>query len=367
MSDEIIAPAPEGKYMVDAYDNWARAEGVPVHEALAFDLNTVATKPWARLGVNGAVCYLTGRDDYLSIHLLDLAPGAKTEPQRYLFDATFYVVSGRGSTTVETADGVTHTFEWGPRSVFAVPMNAGYRMFNASGQESARVAMVSDMRYLLQLYRSADFLFANSVRFPDREGKPEHFAGKGDFVAVRPGRHMWETNFVPDVAGVELKQWAERGGGASSLRLMLADSILGVHVSELPVGTYKKAHRHLPGYCIFAVSGTGYTLNWFEGESEMTRIDWRPGIVYAPGLQVFHQHFNTGPTPARYLAVQYGSVRYPMIREKIFTLDKGADTSLKDGGGQIEYADQHPTIHATFLEELKKTGVASRMEQFLKG
>jgi len=56
-----------------------------------------------------------------------------------------------------------------------------------------------------------------------------------------------------------------------------------------------------------------------------------------------------------------------MIREKIFTLDKGADTSLKDGGGQIEYADQHPTIHATFLEELKKTGVASRMEQFLKG
>jgi mannose-6-phosphate isomerase-like protein (cupin superfamily) len=359
MSEEINVPAPEGKYMVDAYDNWVRAEGVPVHEALAFDLNTVTTGPWARMGVNGAVCYLTGRDDYLTLHLLDLAPGAKSEPQRHLFDATFYVVSGRGSATVETADGTMRTIEWGPRSVFAVPMNAG--------QDSARVAMVSDIRYLLQLYRSVDFLFANPTRFPDREGKPEHFSGKGDFVSVRPGRHMWETNFVPDVGVVALKEWAERGGGSSSLSLLLAGSMLGAHVSELPVGTYKKAHRHLPGYCVFAVSGTGYTLNWFEGDQEMTRIDWKPGVVYAPGLQVFHQHFNTGATPARYLVVQYGSVRYPMTRDKALTYDKGTDTSVKDGGGQIEYVDQHPTIHAMFLEELKKTGVTPRMDAFVKG
>jgi mannose-6-phosphate isomerase-like protein (cupin superfamily) len=318
------------------------------------------------MGVDGAFCHLTGRDDYLTIHVLDLPPGGRTEPQRHVFEAVFYVVSGRGSTTVETSDGATHTFEWGPRSLFAVPMNAGYRLFNASGQERARVAVVSDMRYLLQLYRSESFLFANPVRFPDREGTPEHYAGKGEFLAVRPGRHMWETNFVPDVAAFELKEWAERGAGASSLRFLLADSILGVHASELPVGTYKKAHRHLPGYCIFAVTGTGYTLNWFEGDEEMTRIDWKPGVVYAPGLQVFHQHFNTGPAPARYLAVQYGSVRYPMIRDKVFIYDKGADTSVKDGGGQIEYADQHPTIHAMFLDELRKTGVQPRMDAFLK-
>jgi mannose-6-phosphate isomerase-like protein (cupin superfamily) len=365
MSDEIIAPAPAGKYMVDAYDNWARAEGVPVHEALAFDLNKVATKPWARMGVDGAICYLTGRDDYLTIHLLDLPPGGRTEPQRHLFEAVFYVVSGRGSMTVETSDGTTHTFEWGPRSVFAVPMNAGYRLFNASGHERARVAVVSDMRYLLQLYRSESFLFANPVRFPDREGVPGHYAGEGEFVAVRPGRHMWETNFVPDVAAIQLKEWAERGAGAASLRLMLADSVLGVHVSELPVGTYRKAHRHLPGYCIFAVAGTGYTLNWFEGDPEMTRIDWKPGVVYAPRLQLLHQHFNTGPTPARTLAVQYGSVRYPMTRDKAFTFDKGTDSSVQSGGGQIEYADQPPGIHALFLEELKKAGIEPRMEAFI--
>jgi uncharacterized RmlC-like cupin family protein len=363
---EIVAPAPAGKYMVDVYDNWARDQGVPVHEAPAFDLNVVETRPWARMGVDGAFCHLTGRCDYLTVYLLDLKPGAKTTPQKHLFEAVFYVVSGRGSASVTTADGAARTFEFGPRSLFAVPMNAPYRLFNGSGKERARIAVVSDMRYLMNLYRNEAFLFANPVRFADREGKPEHFEGKADFVPVKPGRHMWETNFVPDVAAFELKEWKARGADAKSIRFLLADCMIGVHASELPVGTYKKAHRHLSGYCIFAVSGEGYTLQWFEGDKDFQRIEWKPGVIYAPGLQVFHQHFNTGNAPARYLAVQYGSVRYPMVREKAFTYDKGADTGIKDGGGQIEYADQDPRIHALFLEEVERAGVTPRMESFVK-
>jgi hypothetical protein len=283
-----------------------------------------------------------------------------------MFEAVFHVVSGRGSAAIETADGATHTFEFGPRSLFAVPMNARYRLFNTAGGERARIAVVSDFRYLLNLFRNESFLLANPARFPDREGSAKHFTGDGDVRPLRPGRHGWETNFVPDVADFALKEWAERGAGATSLRFLLAQSNLGVHASELPVGTYKKAHRHLPGYIIFAVTGTGYTLHWFEGDTDHERIDWRPGIVYAPGLQMFHQHFNTGPTPARYLAVQYGSIRYPMVREKAFIYDKGADTSIKDGGNQIEYADQDPRIHAQFLAELARNGVQPKMESFVK-
>jgi mannose-6-phosphate isomerase-like protein (cupin superfamily) len=363
---DIVAPAPAGKYMVDTYENWMRAEGIPIHEAFALDLPVLDTKPWLRMGVNGAFCYLKGRCDYLSMWLLDIPGGGTTEPQRHLFEAVFHAVSGRGSAMVETADGTTHTFEFGARSLFAVPMNARYRLFNAAGAERARIAVVSDFRYLLNLFRNEDFLLANPARFPDREGTAKHFTGDGDFRALRPGRHAWETNFVPDVADFELKEWAARGGGATSLRFLLAESMLGVHASELPVGTYKKAHRHLPGYIIFAVTGTGYTLHWFEGDAERERIDWRPGMVYAPGLQMFHQHFNTGKAPARYLAVQYGSIRYPMVREKAFTYDKGADTAVGDGGGQIEYADQDPRIHAQFLAEMKRAGVQPKMESFVK-
>jgi hypothetical protein len=37
------------------------------------------------------------------------------------------------------------------------------------------------------------------------------------------------------------------------------------------------------------------------------------------------------------------------------------DVSIREGGGQIEYADQDPRIHALWLSELGKTGVRSRM------
>lgn len=38
---------------------------------------------------------------------------------------------------------------------------------------------------------------------------------------------------------------------------------------------------------------------------------------------------------------------------------------MKRGGNQIEYADQDPRIHQIYLEELRKSGVACRMEDYL--
>jgi hypothetical protein len=38
--------------------------------------------------------------------------------------------------------------------------------------------------------------------------------------------------------------------------------------------------------------------------------------------------------------------------------------SIKEGGAQIEYADQDPRIHALWLAELRKTGVKSQMGAF---
>ena len=40
--------------------------------------------------------------------------------------------------------------------------------------------------------------------------------------------------------------------------------------------------------------------------------------------------------------------------------------SIKDGGAQIEYADQDPRIHALWLAELHRTGVNSQMGAFFE-
>jgi hypothetical protein len=37
-------------------------------------------------------------------------------------------------------------------------------------------------------------------------------------------------------------------------------------------------------------------------------------------------------------------------------------TSVKDGGGQIEYADQSPRVHELFKRETAKNGVTVKMQ-----
>src|SRR3546814_4608103 len=70
-----------------------------------------------------------------------------------------------------------------------------------------------------------------------------------------PGWNSWETNFVQDVGAFELKTWNKRGAGSSNMNFILADGVMKAHVSSMPVGSYKKGHRHGPDFSIFSISG----------------------------------------------------------------------------------------------------------------
>ena len=175
---------------------------------------------------------------------------------------------------------------------------------------------------------------------------------------------MWETNFVPDLAAFELKEWKARGAGGSNMMFVLADGTMHAHISQMPVGTYKKGHRHGPDFHVFAVTGQGYSLLWYDIAKDLVRVDWQHGVVFAPPDQMFHQHFNTSPDPARYLAVAFGGLRYPFTASKKHVF-MGMDVNVQDGGCQIEYEDQDRRIHDIFLKELAKTGAKSKMGQFI--
>ena len=355
------------RWFIDPYLDWAAREGVPIHEDFGVDLLTAQTGPWPRLGdqCKAAFIHLKGRGDWTTVFLLEVPPGGASAPQQHLFDELFYVVSGTGSVVVEMADGGRHSFEWGPRSMFAPPLNARYRIFNASGREPVRLACAHDLRILMNLLHDPAILFDNPFPFPEREGPPGYYTGEGEMTAIRPGRNLWETNFVPDLGAFELKAWEARGVGSSNIQFLLSEGSMGAHASEMPVGTYKKGHRHGAGLHIFCVHGSGYSLFWYEGDRDFQRVEWRHGMCYAPPDNMFHQHFNTSPRPARYLAVGFGSKRYPVVYERRMGSEgRRTDVSLKDGGSQIEYQDQDPRIHALWLEEMRKTGVASQMGKY---
>jgi gentisate 1,2-dioxygenase len=121
------------------------------------------------------------------------------------------------------------------------------------------------------------------------------------------------------------------------------------HMSVFAPRLYKKAHRHGPGVVIVIPSGEGYSVMWQEG-GERVVIPWREGSVFVPPARWFHQHFNVGGVPARYLA-------FHLPRG----LTGGTERVQDRARDQIEYLDEDPWIRQKFDEELAQRGLTSLM------
>jgi hypothetical protein len=163
----------------------------------------------------------------------------------------------------------------------------------------------------MKLYHDDAFIFENGHFFASRVGKDAHYTGNGDLSLVRGGQNIWETNFVPDLASIELTTWHERGAGATNLMFILATAI-----------------------CTPTSSAS----------------------------------------PSRYLAAIAGSnARYPLTEAKLrnITKEDGSQgevaTSTKLGGNQVEYEDQDPRIHEMWLEEVRKNGITPQFDKYEGG
>ncbi len=354
----------EIRVLIDPYEDWAEAEPVPVHEGYGVDLLKAETRPWPRYGMDGAIIHLKARADFTTLFLFKLPPGASSAPIKHLYEQLVYVLEGHGSTQIECPDGRTRTFEWGPKSLFALPLNMRYRVFNGSGADEAVFACCNYFPLVYNLFMNEDAIFDCGSEFPERLGPDGYFEGEGQEFVLKRGPTLWETNFVSDVAGFELKPQDNRGPGSTSIQFILGNGVMKAHVSAMPIGTYKKAHCHGPDFFIFNVTGSGHSLMWHQGDDDLERIDWHHGVVFSPPDMMFHQHFNTGPDWARYLAMNMGNRRYPFTAERKKQA-AALGVSVKDGGRQIEYEDQDPRIHRMYLDALAQHDAPCLMNEFM--
>jgi hypothetical protein len=274
-----------------------------------------------------------------------------------MYEELIYVVEGHGSTSVWNDEKKKVTFEWGPGSLFSPPLNTWRQHFNGSGDKPARFLGVTSAPPLMNLFRNLDFMFNNPFSFNDRfDPDSDKFSGKGQKWMAK-NRPVWESNFIPDVRKLEVFAWKERGAGGGNIMIELSENCMSAHISEFPVGTYKKAHRHGAGAHVVIIGGQGYSLMWPEGEP-IKRFDWHDGSVVVPPENWFHQHFNTGATPARYLALKARGRKHTRPwGSKVYAVDQSAAA----GGDQIEYEDEDSMVRRMFEEELAKNGVKSRM------
>jgi oxalate decarboxylase/phosphoglucose isomerase-like protein (cupin superfamily) len=335
------------------YARWVRDQGLEIISGhYVPDLRTVELKPWPRRGGSGVFINHDASRTSNDCYVCEIPPSSELTPQRQLCEEMILVLDGQGSTTVWNDAGERVAFEWKAGSLFAIPLNAWHQHFNGSGRTPVRFVAVTNLPPVINLYEDVDFVFGTAHDFRSRfAGEPDYFSNKG----VQKGL-LLETNFVADAVNLPLIEAKERGAGGGHIRFSMAKGSMNSHISQFPTATYKKAHRHGPGAHVIVLSGEGYSLMWPEGEAPR-RYDWQPGSMIVPSNMWYHQHFNTGTKPARYLAFKHEvvSVRNAQGVPKAWI-------SRRIGGDQIDYADESPIVRETFAKALAENGQQPAMD-----
>ena len=336
------------------YTRWVADEGLDIVPSIFVEnLHTVALKPWARRGGHGVYLNHDASRTSNDCYVCEIPPGAELAPQRQLFEEMIYVLDGRGSTTVRNGAGASVSFEWKAGSIFAIPLNTTHQHFNGSGTAPARFVAVTNGPPLINAFGDPHFVFNTAHDFANRfAGESNYFANGGEQKGL-----LLDTNFVADAINLPLISAKERGAGGGHIRFSMAKGSMNSHISQFPTATYKKAHAHGPGAHVIIMSGSGYSLMGPD-EASLARYEWQEGTMIVPPNMWFHQHFNTGTTPARYLAFKAEgvSIRNAQGVPKAWI-------SRRVGGDQIDYADEQPFIRQTFAEALARVGLAPRMEE----
>jgi oxalate decarboxylase/phosphoglucose isomerase-like protein (cupin superfamily) len=337
-----------------AYTRWVRAEGLDILSSFYVpNLHTVELKPWARRGGRGVFLNHDASRSSNDCYVCEIPPGSELHPKRQLFEEMIYVLDGRGSTVVWNDAGKRIAFEWKAGAMFAIPLNTWHQHFNGSGVEPARYVAVTNAPVIINAFGDVNFVFNTTYDFTDRfNGEPDYFSGKGEQLGL-----LFDTNFVADAVNLPLMAARERGAGGGHTRFSMARGHMNSHISQFPVGTYKKAHAHGPGAHVIIMGGEGYTLMWPEGGEPKT-YEWREGSMIVPPNMWYHQHFNTGTTPARYLAFKAEgvSIRNAQGVPKAWI-------SKRLGGDQVDYVDEAPRIREWFREALARRGLEPRMDK----
>ncbi len=360
-----------------AYQKWMEQEDIPIVTGYGVeDVRELERKNWPRTGQKGGFVHLIGQEGLAGMYVGEILPGESTLPQKHLYQQLIYILEGQGKIEVWRSEDQRVESKWGKGSLFVSPLNCWYRLENTSSEPVIYLG-VTDASILMDLIHNDQFIFNNRFDFSDRFLPDSDYfnIGKRD---VDPNRveMVWYTNMIPDVYSALVDPQNLKGANVKATLFWMGGNSLMGHICEWPVGHYHKAHHHAGGDILLILRSRGYSLMWpkeagvhpFESGNEdaVIRVDWREGSVFSPPTGWFHTHFNTGHDPALYIAFRYSAsgihptefhaAHIPMVGDT-----PGVYVSYRDGGTLIEYEDEDPQIRLDYEEEVRKTGIVSRM------
>jgi hypothetical protein len=341
-----------------AYENWIESTGAPIHRGYYIeDCRTLALGYWAERECDAAFIQLVGQEGVTGAYVTEIPPGKTLSSFRVAVDEVVYVLQGRGLASVWAGERAKKVFEWQSYSMFLVPGNYHCQLSNMQGDQSVRLLHCSYLPLAMSVLPDRDMFFNNPLVDYDllyAPGAGVYSEAKATTLdepgTLRHGRNIWFGNFFPDMRAWDwLDHFEGRGAGGHVVWVGFPNSPLSAHMSVFPARTYKKGHRHGPGYLIVIPAGEGYSIMWPEGGDKII-IPWHEASLFVPPNRWFHQHFNIGGAPARYLAI-HPPRGLNGISEKV-------EDRAKD---QIEYPDEDPMIRKKFESALAQKGLQSVM------
>jgi mannose-6-phosphate isomerase-like protein (cupin superfamily) len=390
---EFVAPTGDGfagtkEYARphSPYERYMEGEGIPIFRGFGVsDTRELPLGDWTRRNARGSFLFLRGIEDYKGLYLLEVPSGDATVPEKHMYDEFFYVLEGHGSTEVWRGDtGSKQVFEWQPGSLFMIPINASYRLVNATGSPALLIS-ANNAPPIINIFQNHRFVFENDWDFSDRYGMNENFFKPEFELEPDPvrSRASIRSNVYPDIVNCELPLDNQRGPGYRRIQPgyhgFIADELTGGFIGHYPTGRYSKGHYHDSGAVLLCLRGKGYTFNWpvsagptpwkDGNEDQVNKIEYVPGglVAAAPGGgNWFHQHFGISKEDFRVLNFWGGpfgrwGAGSSAPAAKGDMVKAGNLHSISEGGSTIQYWEEDPFVREYFKKRLAEEGAEFTM------
>jgi mannose-6-phosphate isomerase-like protein (cupin superfamily) len=361
------------------YDKFMESEDIPVFRGLGINkVQNLPIKPWRRKGGRGSFIQLYGTEGKWGCYIVEVPGSGALNPEKHIYEEIFFVVEGRGSTEVwlDGDEGRKNVFEWQKGSLFSIPVNAMYRIVNATSSPALLLGGTTAPN-LMNLINNVDMIFNTPYQFSDRFSGADDFYKPNDNIEPDPvrGLAMRRSNFMPDIVNCDLPLDNRRSPGYRRIEPFMTGNTFYLWVGQHESGRYSKAHAHTSAAILICVKGQGYTYTWPEKlgptpwkdgyGDQVQRLDYEAGgmVTAAPGgARWYHQHFSVSKEPFRLTAWfgPHSPGREPGPPGQEHTDYTAMD--LDEGGSAIPYWMEDPHIRAEYEETLRQNGVTSRMD-----
>jgi mannose-6-phosphate isomerase-like protein (cupin superfamily) len=369
-----------------AWEIFQKDEGIPVFKGIGVkDSRELPRGDWPRLGGKGSYIQLIGTNNDTGMFIVEVPARGALKPQKHMYEERYLVLDGRGSTEVWKDDSSAKTsFEWQQWSCFSIPLNANFRIINASSSPALLLAVNSAPR-MINIFQNRKFIFDCAFNFEDRFGGDlEEYWKPGEDFEPQPvrGRAMITTNVIPDASTTYLPLDNNRGPGFRWVAPnMVGNTVIQGWIGEYPSGRYAKAHAHGAGAVLVCMRGKGFSITWpakdggltpwENGKGDLVQMqEYVPGgmISAAPGpADWFHQHFAYGRDPFRIFHFTGPVPGNPVSGGGGSTAEIGdyipQHREVGEGGNAIPYHMQDPHIRKFFESKLAEEGAESTMPE----